>query len=255
MVRKYLAVALALTSSTTLMAADVVIDNFMTDKQTWVDTDVTLSAVDGGDPDIIIGDHRTLIVDIDGVPILPGSTSGAIGSDAISGPADGILFASFSAIPSEPPTKLTLEYLGSMGMGFSEVDLSGGGMNDRMRFFFASLDEGSAIPVGSGVDLDITLMSTGGGTATLDTAILDAPIDPFVFDAFFGDFTTMGGFDITKVTGIVIDFNMDGITNIDFELTEIRATVPEPGTYALLGGFMALLAFARRNAKKGPSLP
>lgn len=85
---------------------------------------------------------------------------------------------------------------------------------------------------GSGNTLGASGSWTAGGARTESLAL--------------GDFSSSGSFDTSDVDSVEIVFNVRGDTaSLDFILTEFRAVVPTPGSFALLG--MGGLVAARRR--------
>jgi hypothetical protein len=215
------AVVASLVFASVPASAHFVIDSFDDQQTFWA------IGINNADPFVnvaLLGSlDRTLIVDVIGTP-LPLSSVGTIGG--------GSLFVNTSV----PPSVITLDYESSVG----PIDLTEGGINDRLVFDFSFLDAGFASHLG------YSILATGSsGVASLSSVIGESAV-PFSVEIPLASFTGNVS-EFSTLTSLTIVFNTANIANVDFELDEIRA-VPEASSIAMVGiGSLAALVIARRR--------
>ena len=168
----------------------------------------------------IIGGERELLINVLGTPN-PISASGFVGTVS---PDNGVL--NLGTASSGPGTELTLQYDGSdpgdtVALNNAELlaaDLTANGNNGlRLDFNF--------LQVGSGTTMDMTISATGpaGATASFTTNVTQNP-SGFSLFVPFGSFSTAGGFSFANVTSLSLNFNHNGVQDVDFELNQIVDT-------------------------------
>jgi hypothetical protein len=131
--------------------------------------------------------------------------------------------------------QLSLQYAGDSGTGFAPIDLTDGGLNDRLALEWTTIDFTGLLTIGinSGADRSEITVNTLAGPFTGT---------PTVQDVLFTDF--VGSANLSAITSI--DFTLDGALNGDYILDSIAA-VPEPATMGLL--LMGSLAALRRRRR------
>ena len=177
----------------------------------------------------ILGGERDVLIDVDGTAN-PDSFIGTIG--------DGLL--SFNS--NAPGTILTLQYDGLdadifgppaalvNSEGLPGLDLLA--MGDYLYLDFARIDGGGPQTTGITININGT-----GGTAVFSDLIPDSA-GPMTFVAMFSEFSNPAV--LSDVTSMEFIINPQGVTDVDFALSEVG--VPEPATLMLLGaGSLALL--------------
>ncbi len=198
---------------------------------------------DVGPPEDILGQERDLLVDVVGPPGLISAT-GTVGGGtlrvAISDPTSITL--QYDALDADLPSAL----VNSLGLA---ADLTGGGVNNRLRLDFLSLDAGPGAN-----EVGITIRATSNVAGVTATAQLEGLLpengSPYSYAARFGDFTAEPGFSFASVTSLELVLNSDLQRDVDFELDQITATVPEPAGWLLgmAGAILLLVQVERRVA-------
>ncbi len=183
----------------------------------------------------IWGGERDLTADVVG-DVQWNSASGEVGN--------GLGVLRLSTLGTESGTTVELVYPGP-----SNVDLTDGGANLALALDFNFMVAGD-------LDLNLKIAATGpNGTATFDSAAsilgdVTESDDPFVYAAPFAEFDNEGA--LATATSLTITFNgLDiPVSNVNFELTEVSAVVPEPSTLvslSILGIVLGLGAWRRRK--------
>jgi hypothetical protein len=175
----------------------------------------------------ILGGQRNLLVDVDGTPKAL-TAVGTIGEGAL------------DVNTSTPGAYIELGYLGVGGGGLGGVDLVDG-TNTGIRLDFDFIDP-------AGAEFGI-LLGNGLGTATF-VDFLPTSVGPTSIFVPFSSFLIAGGFTFTSVDSLFVGFNVAPIPapGLDFTLTSIQATVPEPSTLALATfAGLALAAYGLRQ--------
>jgi len=205
-------------SAATTSAAPVLIDNFAdpANPTTFVinllDSDPYNLAQTGAG---ILGGERELTIDVQGVSG-PVSAVGTIG---------GGQFLLNSGVPG---SLIDLSYNGIGQAGLGGVDLVDG-TNTGIRLDFGFVDPGSA----PNFSYEILLANPSGSAVYIGS--LGSIVSPTSIFVPFNLFTVNGGFQFTSVEDVIFQFNLPGTDNVDFSLTTLTATVPEPASIVLAG--------------------
>ncbi|MBN2473996.1 MAG: PEP-CTERM sorting domain-containing protein [Pirellulales bacterium] len=185
----------------------------------------------------VLGGERDILVQVVGTP-LPISAAGIIGYEPVYG--NGVLEV---GTYGRAGTRVTAQYDGvdmdSSGAlvdakGLGPVDLTDGGVNDRLQLAFNSVDGGNALALG----LAVTAVGAGGTPTTVNLLVPESGT-PFVYDIPFAAFPVNV---FGSVESLTFEFNNSGTPtpNVDFELDSVVA-VPEPSTLVSLSALGALL--------------
>lgn len=126
------------------------------------------------------------------------------------------------------------------GLGAAGVDLTEGGINDRLRFDVLLDDRPATVT--------FSIYDVLGGSASKAVALPGGIYDETSYTVFFSSFV---GVDMTKVGAIAL--NISGpLVSTDVTLDDIEAThAPEPGTFLLLGtGLLGIGGYGWRRKRQ-----
>jgi hypothetical protein len=272
--------ALALCAAPAL-AADVVIDDFLDDSPLLYDIGPN-NMGDPGVPDVdpaeeiylvdtvtaaAIGGIRTMQVRVDEriSPLEIESATGVVGDDSFKFLTSPNAGADASLIYAPAANSPAFDLVDGTNSGFLlSFDSIDGGVDDFIDVSFLSVD----IFVGSAVG---PRPPTGIPGPTGEAQWLSDPLDPaksinesaspFEFFIPFDDFETTDGFiSFSDIKSIQVDFNyfdpmdddLTAIQGVDFKLTSIIATVPEPSSMALaaLGLLASFIGTSRTRRRR-----
>lgn len=195
---------------------------------------------EGGLP-TTLGDERDTLVEVLGTPN-PQSAQFLLGVEDASFPT-GVFHL---ATAGTPATVATLQYDGDDADGDTltnaqllDISLPANGSIDMD---FVSVDAPGSP---SGLKVDISLTSIGGGTATFSGFAPESDV-PSTLSAPLASFIASPEFDPGHISSITFVLNEAGLADADFTIDNLRA-VPEPGTWALaLLSAVAVFSLRRR---------
>jgi len=190
----------------------------------------------------ILGGERDLLVDVmmdDPGPVsATGSVGGGLNGSYVFGTVRAgakatLQYDGFDADQPDAPASLV------NAQALPHINLAAGG-NLGVRLDFASIEAG----LGTALSVVIVVTSTSG-SATFENGIPQNP-SPTSYFVPFAAFTETALFTWADVTSLQFTFNGSGVPDVDFELDQIVADIPEPSIVALMAGG-AVLGFRFRR--------